>query len=150
VSDVPDPSDLEPDADALQPAPDVPLVDPSVFDNLVLDDDFIRGGVYEPPARTRDAIARHGHDKTSWRHGGGLNQPPQSRVPSKNADSNVAPLRKPKKPRGIRKFGKSQPQSTSTYRSKGHRREQLLAWLPAVTAIAVVVLVVVLGGHHSL
>lgn len=42
------------------------------FDGLVLDDNFVRGGAYEPPARTRVAIARFGDQRTSWRHGGGL------------------------------------------------------------------------------
>lgn len=42
------------------------------FANLVLDDNFVRGGKYEPPARTRLAIARDGDRQTSWRHGGGL------------------------------------------------------------------------------
>lgn len=42
------------------------------FEGLVLDDDFVRGGAYEPPARTRVAIARFGDQQTSWRHGGGL------------------------------------------------------------------------------
>ena len=42
------------------------------FDGLVLDDDFVRGGAFEPPARTRAAIARYGDRPTSWRHGGGL------------------------------------------------------------------------------
>lgn len=50
------------------------------FDNLVLDDDFVRGGSYEPPARTRVAIARYGGRQTSWRHGGGLHG--QSRDPN--------------------------------------------------------------------
>jgi hypothetical protein len=39
------------------------------FENLVLDDDFVRAGTYEPPARTRFAIARYGEQKTSWRQG---------------------------------------------------------------------------------
>lgn len=39
------------------------------FENLVLDDDFVRAGSYEPPARTRFAIARYGEQKTSWRQG---------------------------------------------------------------------------------
>jgi len=54
------------------------------FDNLVLDDSFVRGGAYEPPARTREAIARYGDKQTSWRHGGGLGStpggPPEARA----------------------------------------------------------------------
>lgn len=46
------------------------------FDGLVLDEDFVRGGAYEPPARTRVAIARFGDQQTSWRHGGGLRRGP--------------------------------------------------------------------------
>ena len=42
------------------------------FEGLVLDENFVRGGSYEPPARTRVAIARYGGQQTSWRHGGGL------------------------------------------------------------------------------
>ena len=37
-------------------------------DRVVFDDDFVRAGVYEPPARTRIAIARYGGKSTSWRH----------------------------------------------------------------------------------
>ena len=45
------------------------------FEKLVLDDDFIRGGAYEPPARTRAAIARYGGWQSSWRHSGGSRKP---------------------------------------------------------------------------
>lgn len=37
------------------------------FEGLVLDDTFVKGGIHEPPARTRDAIARLGGRQTSWR-----------------------------------------------------------------------------------
>jgi Zn-dependent protease len=37
------------------------------FDDVRLDEDFIRAGRYEPPARTRAAIARYGSAPTSWR-----------------------------------------------------------------------------------
>jgi hypothetical protein len=46
------------------------------FEGLVLDDNFVRGGAYEPPARTRVAIARYGDQPSSWRHGGGLRRGP--------------------------------------------------------------------------
>jgi hypothetical protein len=45
------------------------------LDGLVLDDAFVRAGAYEPPARTRVAIARYGGRQTSWRHAGGLTDP---------------------------------------------------------------------------
>lgn len=38
------------------------------FDGLVIDEDFVKGGVHEPPARTRKAIARDGGSQTSWRY----------------------------------------------------------------------------------
>jgi len=38
------------------------------IDQVVFDDDFVRAGVYEAPARTRIAIARDGGKATSWRH----------------------------------------------------------------------------------
>lgn len=38
------------------------------FESLILDEDFVKGGVHEPPARTRDAIARLAGKETSWRH----------------------------------------------------------------------------------
>jgi Zn-dependent protease len=50
------------------------------FDGLVLDDDFAKGGTHEPPARTRDAIARLGGRQTSWRHSG----PPRARPPRRS------------------------------------------------------------------
>jgi hypothetical protein len=55
------------------------------FDSLVLDEGFVRGGPYEPPARTRLAIARYGNQQTSWRHGGGLQGPSQRRGSSGSA-----------------------------------------------------------------
>jgi hypothetical protein len=108
----------EPDADTVPEVVDV-------FDGLVLDDDFVRGGVYEPPARTREAIARHGNDRTSWRHGGGLHQPP---VPAKKLANPPA-----RPPRRVTK-----------------RRDRLIASLPAIVAVLVVALVVAFGSHLSL
>jgi Zn-dependent protease len=46
----------------------VPIAGLDDADSLVFDDDFVRQGVYEPPARTRVAIARYGGQSTSWRH----------------------------------------------------------------------------------
>lgn len=48
------------------------------FDGLVLDEDFIRGGVHEPPARTRAAIARYGNSQSSWRQ-----SPPLAPAPTR-------------------------------------------------------------------
>ena len=39
-------------------------------DDWTLDEEFVRGGRHEPPARTRDAIARLGSQQTSWRQHG--------------------------------------------------------------------------------
>ena len=64
------------------------------FADLVLDDSFVRGGAYEPPARTRFAIARYGDQQTSWRQGGvrrnparpsPQRQPTRSRRPGRSA-----------------------------------------------------------------
>ena len=44
--------------------------DPWAFlDKMQFDEEFIRGGRHEPPARTRESIARYGGQRTSWRHG---------------------------------------------------------------------------------
>lgn len=56
--------------DHLGELPEEP-VPPDEFDRVVFDEEFVRGGSYEPPARTRAAIARFGNQQTSWRHGGG-------------------------------------------------------------------------------
>ena len=109
--------DSEPDDGA---APELP----DAFEGLVLDENFVRGGAYEPPARTREAIARHGNDKTSWRHGGGLNQSP-------------APTKRPRK-------------ADAAARPASKRRERLIAWLPAIVAVLAVALVVAFGSHLSL
>lgn len=51
------------------------------LDSLGLDKDFIRGGRHEPPARTREAIARYGGRRTSWRHAGAADDESQKEVP---------------------------------------------------------------------
>jgi hypothetical protein len=58
-----------------------PAANSDEFDGLVFDDEFVRGGTYEPPARTRVAIARYGDQQTSWRHGGGMRRAQPSRAP---------------------------------------------------------------------
>jgi hypothetical protein len=92
------------------------------FDEVVLDESFIRGGAYEPPARTRAAIARYAGEKTSWRHGGGLHQSPP-------------PITGPK--------------SLQTTRKRA-RRSRPTSWLPAVTALLVLALVIALSTGHVL
>ncbi len=69
-----------------EPEPGEPVDDE--FANVVLDDSFVRGGSYEPPARTRVAIARYGGQQTSWRHGGGLAAP---------GEAEPEPARKPRR-----------------------------------------------------
>lgn len=79
------------------------------LEGLVLDENFVRGGAYEPPARTRVAIARYGDQQTSWRHGGGLRrgsaqpaaQPGSSRANrSSQRRSGARPPRQPGPSRG--------------------------------------------------
>jgi hypothetical protein len=48
------------------PGPHEPEHD--VFEGLVLDENFIRGGAYEPPHRTREAIGRFKDDEASARY----------------------------------------------------------------------------------
>lgn len=45
----------------------VPGDDP--WEGVVFDEAFIKGGRHEPPARTRESIARYGGERTSWRQG---------------------------------------------------------------------------------
>lgn len=87
------------------------------FANLVLDDNFVRGGTYEPPARTRLAIARYGDRQTSWRHGGGLSL-------RRSADARTHTQRKPKPHRAA--SGQSRAPSS------------LLEKLPIIVSVVVV------------
>jgi Zn-dependent protease len=52
------------------------------IDGVVFDDEFVRGGKYEPPARTRAAIARYGDAATSWRQAAPLRTQPTRRTRS--------------------------------------------------------------------
>jgi Zn-dependent protease len=54
------------------------------LDNIRLDEDFIRGGKYEPPARTRAAIAKYGSEASSWRQAAPL-QPPSAALRRRRA-----------------------------------------------------------------
>jgi Zn-dependent protease len=69
-------------------------------DGVVFDDEFVRQGVYEAPARTRVAIARYGGKSTSWRHPlppavqpVTKTKPPKSNAP-KNKRLDVEPARR--------------------------------------------------------
>ena len=104
----PDARQPAPDLDAPQPAPDLDVTDP--FDNVVLDDDFVRGGSYEPPARTRVAIARFGGQQTSWRHGGGLHDQSRQRR-SADPQPSVVARRMPKRPGAPRRIVSSSAES---------------------------------------
>jgi hypothetical protein len=77
------------------------------FDNLVLDDDFVRGGTYEPPARTRFAIAHYGDQQTSWRHGGGLRAPGNRSAASRPAGQPAGPRRERKNRSASARSGES-------------------------------------------
>ena len=61
--------------------PKSPAEDSDEFEGLVFDDDFVRGGTFEPPARTRLAIAKYGDQATSWRQGG-VRKPQAPRAPN--------------------------------------------------------------------
>jgi hypothetical protein len=65
-----------------QTVPDAGDSGADVFDGLVLDETFVKGGAYEPPARTRQAIARFGDEQTTWRYGGGIGRPVPTSSPT--------------------------------------------------------------------
>lgn len=101
------------------------------FEGLVLDENFVRGGAYEPPARTRVAIARYGDQQTSWRHGGGMRRgAAQSGAASNSASANrqAAP-----RSRG-RRLGKAGP----TRSNHPALPSPLLARLPIIVTVIVV------------
>lgn len=52
------------------------------FEGIVFDEDFVKGGVHEPPARTREAFARYQGQQTSWRQAGPQSPTPIRRRPS--------------------------------------------------------------------
>jgi hypothetical protein len=103
------------------------------FDGLVLDENFVRGGTYEPPARTRVAIAKFGDQQTSWRHGGGLRR--GSAQPS--AQPNSSRAHRP----GPRRSGERRPRPGGPSRvNHPVLPSPLLARLPIIiTAIVVAV-----------
>jgi hypothetical protein len=102
------------------------------FDGLVLDEAFIRGGIYEPPARTRIAIARFGNQQTSWRHAGGLRSP--------SAGAGSAP---PVAGGGTRTALPSQRLRTRPHRSSSVRRCAIGAIPLLISALAVTTILVV-------
>ena len=82
------------------------------FDGLVLDDNFVRDGAYEPPARTRVAIARYGNQQTSWRHGGGLRRPPAQPLPPQQSAGARRPGRAARSSGPSRSNRRGAPRST--------------------------------------
>ncbi len=108
VSSTPDPTD---------PEKTDPEKTPDVFDGLVLDENFVRGGTFEPPHRTRDAIGRYQGDQSSARYG----------APLQPVESIASGRKKTKRVRANR--GASRPV-----------RRDLASWLPMTVAIIAVVL----------
>jgi hypothetical protein len=49
------------------------------WEGVVFDEEFVKGGRHEPPARTRESIARYGGRRTSWRQGALLEPVPVRR-----------------------------------------------------------------------
>lgn len=75
-------------------SPESPGQPADEFDGLVLDDSFVRGGAYEPPARTRLAIAKYGDQPSSWRHGGGLRRGAAQPIPQRQPTRPRRPARR--------------------------------------------------------
>ena len=127
---VPEPgSDLRPSGDPKPGAdlgPAAESAGPDPFDDLVLDENFVRGGTFEPPARTRLAIARYGDVETSWRHGGGLHD---------QAARDRRGKRKPTKPQKSSRAAKPRPAA-----SRGSMSTSTAERLPLIVSIVVVVI----------
>jgi hypothetical protein len=114
--------------DPQAPTPDQPA-DPAepvhpehdVFEGLVLDENFIRGGAYEPPHRTREAIGKFKDDQASARYGAPLrpvdNPNRADRKATRKARANRAPMRA--------------------------GRRELASWLPLTAALTVVALLLI-------
>jgi hypothetical protein len=100
------------DPHAPEPADPEP---PDVFEGLVLDENFVRGGVYEPPHRTREAIGRHDNQ---------VNRLYPVDTPARTARRNTRAARASRANRGAVRSG----------------RRDLASWLPLTVAITVVVL----------
>ena len=88
---------------------------PDVFEGLVLDENFVRGGAYEPPHRTREAIGRYQGE--SMRYSAPLR--PVDDLPGRKKKT-----RKIRANRGPMRAG----------------RRDLASWLPLTAAITVVAL----------
>jgi hypothetical protein len=97
--------------------PERPAETPDVFEGLVLDENFVRGGAYEPPHRTREAIGRYQGEPSSTRYGAPLR--PVDDLPGRK-----------KKTRKVR----------STRAPMRSGRRDLASWLPLTAAITVVAL----------
>jgi hypothetical protein len=103
--------------DPAEPEPAQPDETPDVFEGLVLDENFVRGGAYEAPHRTREAIGRYQGESSSNRYGAPLR--PVEDLPGRK-----------RKSRKVR----------TTRAPKGSGRRDLTSWLPLTAAITVVVL----------
>lgn len=107
------------------------------FEGLVLDENFVRGGKYEPPARTRVAIARFGDQQTSWRHGGGLRR--GSAQPGASPNSSRAHRSTP------RRAGERRPRVGGPTRANHPALPSaLLARLPIIVTAVVVAVAAIL------
>jgi hypothetical protein len=90
---------------------------PDVFEGLVLDENFVRGGAYEPPHRTRAAIGRFQAESSSTRYGAPLR-------PVEDLPGHKKKVRKIRANRAPLRAG----------------RRDLASWLPLTAAITVVAL----------
>jgi hypothetical protein len=109
--------------DPSEPVDNPPLGDQpdhDVFDGLVLDENFVRGGAYEPPHRTRAAIGKFKEDQASERYG--------------------APLRPID---GGRKDRKATRRIRAGRQAARSGRRELASWLPLTAALTVVALLLI-------
>jgi hypothetical protein len=101
-----------PAPESAEPEPAENTGTPDVFEGLVLDENFVRGGAYEPPHRTREAIGRHQSESLRY----------------------SAPLRPVDDLPGRKKARKAKAKQARP------GRRDLASWLPLTAAITVVVL----------
>jgi hypothetical protein len=113
---------VPPDPDALPE----PVPGDDVFEGLVLDENFIRGGAYEPPHRTRAAIGKSKADPRN----------PAPLRPVEDLD-----LRRNRSPRKVRASRKTR--SSRKPGAVGRSRRDLASWLPLTAAIIVVALLLI-------
>jgi hypothetical protein len=101
-----------------EPAESEPAQTRDVFDGLVLDENFVRGGAYEPPHRTREAIGRYQGESLRY----------------------SAPLRPVDDLPGRKKARKKPPKNAPRIKARRAGRRDLTSWLPLTAAITVVAL----------